>query len=83
MGNFDTGNLQFHRSNSRSGQALIEYILLLSIILSITGLIVAGVKTTRDKMWKQMICDISAACETCRSTESAQRALPRSGDCKY
>lgn len=70
--------MRTHLIGSESGQAIIEYVILLTIIMSITGLFVGAVRTTRDKMWKQMICDISAACPDCQSTESAKQALPNS-----
>jgi hypothetical protein len=69
--------------NREQGQAIIEYVLLLSIILSMAGLLVASVRSNRDKMWKRIICDVSAACPDCRSTESAKQALPGAGvQCK-
>lgn len=64
--------------SKQSGQAIIEYIILLTIILSMTGLFVASVRSSRDSMWKQMICDVSAACPDCKSTDSAKSALPNS-----
>ena len=59
------------------GQAIIEYILLLSIILSLSGLMISGIHSTRDKMWKRFLCEISAACPTCKATDSAKAALPK------
>ncbi|MBS1959753.1 MAG: hypothetical protein JST80_09800 [Bdellovibrionales bacterium] len=73
------GSRSQRRRHSESGQAIIEYVILLTIILTITGLFVAAVRSSRDKMWKQMICDISAACPDCHSPQSAQDALPKSG----
>jgi hypothetical protein len=64
---------------AQSGQAIIEYILLFAIILSMAGLIVGGLSKTRDKMWKGMLCEVSAACPTCRSTDSAKTIFPSSG----
>lgn len=69
-------------SGSNSGQAIIEYVLLLVILMSITGLFIAGVRTSRDKMWKQMICDVSAACPNCPATDSAKQMLQGAGDCR-
>ena len=66
-----------------SGQAIVEYILLLSIIMSMTGLMIAGVRSNRDKMWKRVLCEVSAACPDCKSTASAKAALPSAGvSCK-
>ncbi len=70
--------------NRKSGQAIIEYVLLLSIILGIAGLLVGSIRSTRDKMWKQIMCEVSAECPTCTATDSAKSALPKSGvNCKY
>ena len=69
--------------SSKAGQAIVEYVLLLSIIISITGLMIAGVRSNRDKMWKRILCEVSAACPDCRSPDSAKAALPTSGvSCK-
>ena len=69
--------------SKQSGQAVLEYILLLSVILSISGLLVGSVRNTRDKMWKRMLCEVSAACPDCRSTDSAKAAFPKTGgNCK-
>ena len=66
-----------------AGQAILEYVLLLSIILSMTTLMMAGVSSSRDKMWKKFLCEVSAACPDCRSTPSAKSAFPKSGvSCK-
>jgi|GEM_PF-3193300 len=61
------------------GQAIIEYVLLLSIILSMAGILIGGVRSSRDKLWKKMICEVSAACPDCHSPDSAQSALPHAG----
>ena len=67
-----------------AGQAILEYVLLLSIILSMTGIMLASVRSNRDKMWKLFICEVSAACPECKSTASAKAALPGSGaTCKH
>ena len=41
---------------NQSGQAIIEYVIVLTIILGISGLIVGAVRSNRDKMWKRMLC---------------------------
>jgi hypothetical protein len=70
--------------SAQSGQAIIEYILLLSIIITVSGLILGSVRSSRDKLWKMMICQVSAACPTCKATDSARTALPNTGGaCKY
>lgn len=67
---------------NQSGQALVEYVLLLSIIVSMTTIMIAGVRSGRDKMWKQILCEVSAACPGCKATESARNAIQGSGACK-
>jgi hypothetical protein len=68
---------------NQSGQAIVEYILLLSMIISMTGIMIAGVRSNRDKMWKRILCEVSAACPDCKSTQGAKSALPNSGfSCK-
>ena len=67
-----------------AGQAIIEYVLLLSMIISMTSLMIAGVRSNRDKMWKRILCEVSAACPDCQSTQTAKAALPKSGfSCKH
>jgi hypothetical protein len=61
------------------GQAILEYVLLLSIILTMAGLLMASVRSNRDKLWKRMLCEVSAACPDCRATDSAKAALPNAG----
>ena len=69
---------------NNAGQAIIEYVLLLSMIISMTSLMIAGVRSNRDKMWKRILCEVSAACPDCQSTPSAKAALPQSGfSCKH
>ena len=65
-----------------SGQAVIEFVLLLTIILLVSGALITGVASTRDKMWKRMLCVISAACADCKSTESAKKAAGSGVSCK-
>jgi len=80
----ETGSIAFLApistvTGSESGQAILEYILLLSIILGLSGAIYAGVTSSRDKMWKHILCEVSAACPDCQSTQSAKNAFPKSG----
>ena len=74
---------EFMNRKNHSGQALIEYVLLLSIIISMTCIMIAGVRSSRDKMWKQVLCEVSAACPDCKATESAKSAIKGSGACKH
>ncbi len=65
-----------------SGQAILEYILLLAIIISISGIMISSVRGMRDRMWKQTLCQVSSICAGCQPPESIQRALPEAGNCK-
>jgi len=67
------------RLRARSGQAILEYILLLAIIMGISGVMVSSVSSTRDKMWKKVLCEVSAACPDCKSTQSAKSSFPKAG----
>ena len=67
---------------NQSGQAVVEYVILLAIVVSVSGVIHFGVGRTRDKLWKRMICDISAPCPGCISPKSAKDTLPRGGNCE-
>lgn len=71
--------LELKRYSSRQGQAIIEYVLLLAIILSISGLLYSGVAQTRDKMWKRIICNVSAPCPGCTAPERADKLFPQAG----
>jgi hypothetical protein len=71
------------KTGQNSGQAIIEYVLLMSIIVGMSGAIMFAVRKNRDKMWKIMICDVSAACPSCKSTDSAKNFFKSSGvSCK-
>jgi hypothetical protein len=67
------------KKTGQNGQALVEYILLVAIIISISGIIISAVSSGRDKFWKAMVCDVSAGCAGCKSTDSAKAFLPKSG----
>ncbi len=65
------------RQKQQSGQAILEYVLLLVIILGMGGIIVkGGVQVARDKLWKQILCDVSRACPKCKAPDSINKALP-------
>jgi hypothetical protein len=66
------------KKTGQSGQAIIEYVLLLSMILALAGALIASVKVSRDKLWKKIICDVSAPCADCKATDSAKAVLPKS-----
>ncbi len=55
--------------------------MLLLVILSIAGVLQYGVQNVRDKLWKKIICEVSASCLTCKATDSANQTLPKGGKC--
>jgi hypothetical protein len=71
------------KKSNESGQAVIEYVMLLSIILSMAGLLSYGVTKTRDGLWKMIICQVSAPCPACAATQSAKSLLPNGGNCPH
>ncbi|NDF15515.1 hypothetical protein EB061_09365 [bacterium] len=69
------------KHSDQKGQAILEYVIVLGIILSFAGLIRFGLQKSRDRLWKVMICDISAPCPGCPAPESAKKLLPKAGSC--
>jgi hypothetical protein len=66
-----------------SGQAILEYILLISIILSLGTILIGGIQKSRDKLWKQILCDVSRACPKCAIPEKVKTSFPKAGyNCK-
>ncbi len=65
-----------------AGQAIVEYVLLLAMILGMGTIIVSGVNKGRDTLWKQIICDVSRACPTCQAPSSVEALLPNTKKCK-
>jgi Flp pilus assembly pilin Flp len=65
----------------QSGQAVVEYVVLLTIILGMAATLQYGVQKTRDKLWKFVICKVSAPCPSCGATDSAKAVLPKGGSC--
>jgi hypothetical protein len=69
------------KHSDQKGQAILEYLIVLAIILSFAGLIRFGLQKSRDRLWKRVICDVTAPCPGCPAPESAKRLLPKAGDC--
>jgi len=67
---------------NNTGQAILEYVVVLAIVIGISAILQYGVSKTRNKIWKWMICQVSAACAECNPTESAKKTLPAAGPCK-
>jgi len=49
------------------------------IIVTLGGVLVGGLGKTRDKVWKQILCDVSRACPKCKIPEKVKNSLPRAG----
>jgi hypothetical protein len=47
------------------GQALVEYLLMLSVAITLVVIIQQGLKTSVFHLWKSFTCDIVAACPGC------------------
>lgn len=55
---------------------------MLAIVLSVSSIVQYGMTTSRNKLWKKIICDVSAPCPGCASPESAKNTLRSGGDCE-
>lgn len=48
-----------------SGQAIIEYILTLSIAMAVIVILSAGIRRPMSRVWSTLAREIAAACPTC------------------
>jgi hypothetical protein len=55
--------------------------MVLLVILSIGFALQSGIRGSRDKLWKRIICDVTAPCPGCAAPESAKNVLPNGGNC--
>jgi hypothetical protein len=69
------------KKTDQSGQAILEYVVVLLIILSIGFTLQNGIRGSRDKLWKRIICHVTAPCIGCEAPDSAKTVLPKGGDC--
>ena len=51
----------------QEGQAVIEYVLMVSVTVGATGALVYGLRKTLFKLWSALAMDITAACPGCPS----------------
>jgi len=51
--------------NREDGQALVEYILALSIVITIVTILATGLRTSMYKVWEFYSRQVSAACPGC------------------
>lgn len=79
--------MQTPSSKSQSGQATLEYILLLILVL-VTVLTIAGIIAgARNGIWATMTCEIISPCPKCpvegpRAQTIKAAATQAGGDCK-
>ncbi|MBU6154368.1 MAG: hypothetical protein KGP28_08725 [Bdellovibrionales bacterium] len=69
------------KKSDQSGQAILEYVMVLLVILSIGFALQSGIQVSRDKFWKRIICHVTAPCPGCAAPDSAKNVLPKGGDC--
>jgi hypothetical protein len=56
---------------SESGQAIVEYILILALALSLVSVIAIGLRKSMFSLWKFMATDITAPCPGCKNPNGA------------
>jgi len=49
----------------QKGQALIEYVLMIFVVISVVGILGYGFREILLSVWQLMSCDITAACPSC------------------
>ncbi len=65
---------------SEAGQAILEYILILGIAVSLAVTLHSAVRKNVNRFWLELSCEIAAPCPTCRdSTQSLKAAEIRLG----
>jgi len=52
------------KGDSKAGQALVEYLIMLSMVLMVMGILTAGFQKSVRKVWIAMAKDIAAPCPT-------------------
>jgi hypothetical protein len=61
----ERGNPKRIRSKRTAGQAVIEYMLMILVALSVAGLLGFGFRKIFFKVWMQMACEVTAPCPHC------------------
>ena len=67
--------------SSKKGQAIIEYIVMLSVAISVVLIINAGFRKIRNYLWHDITCQVTAACPGCPAQQNVKKALD-TGACK-
>lgn len=55
--------------SDEDGQAIVEYLLMLMVAISIVAILASGVRRIVLGLWQVMACEISAACPHCPPPE--------------
>ena len=72
------------RGKRKSGQAVIEYMLMILIALSIAGALGFGFRKLFFKIWLPMACEVTAPCPHCAAPSELKAVANKisSGACK-
>lgn len=70
--------------HSKRGQAVIEYVLMVLVAMSMVFAFNYGLRNVALKLWMQMTCEVTAPCPHCPTPESVKNAANRlaSGSCR-
>jgi len=60
------------QANRQSGQALVEYVLTVVLVMSLFFLFNRAILTRIGSLWKTMAAEIAAACPNCTPPEQIQ-----------
>jgi Flp pilus assembly pilin Flp len=63
------------KGRNQSGQAVVEYIILLSMAVAIALAMAAGFNGISKKLWQLIACEVSAPCPGCQVDEAVKNAL--------
>lgn len=66
---------------SEQGQALVEYVLMLAVALSVVGIVGYGFRRIVLHAWQAVTCDVAAACPRCPVDEEIKNRIAN-GACK-
>ena len=55
-------------------QVIVEYVLMLAMAVTVVGSLGYGLKKILLYLWKQISCDVSAACPHCPATDQVKNA---------
>lgn len=58
----------------KSGQAILEYLIILTIAIALAGILQFGLRKSMGRLWLGVSCDVAAPCPTCRDSTASLRA---------